>query len=718
MMNRRFIKIAVVGCMLFFALTQLTIAQRDVGNRDIHYTAQFFRDRLNFGKLDGYDVIYMKDAAVFSELGRPVVPVVYLKIALPTGAEVVAVEAKPLGSSQIPGEYYVMPGQPPLPTPELDEASKYPEPTTSSAEELAQPGSQLLVAPDQNIYGSRVAYPYTVAQYISQGDLAGQKIAEVAVYPLQYIPQDKKLILHTRVELIITCRSAIDQGSTERYAIFTERQRQVYEDVIKTMVVNPQNVVLNPTMREMSRALPAGEYDHVIITSSTYEPYFQPLVEWYTKRGMKDTVVTTNWIYANYSGPGDTLKIRQFVIDAAGTWGTMYFLMGGENTIVPFAYRAYYDQNTPSDQYYSDYDDDWTNEVFVGRVSIDASAQVNTFVNKVLKYEIDPPVTGYPLNVLLIGMDADGSTPLEDVKETIAGWIPGNFTITKVYDSQGGNHKTAAITALNAGQNLVNHADHSSETVMGVGDFHHGWYLSRSDVNNLVNNDKMSVVVSLGCDPNSMDYSDCIAERWVIFNDYQAGVAFTGNTRHGYYYSGQPSSLSGILDKKWWQGLFVYDQDNLGKALVYSKHNFGHSQAINKHCEWTFNLLGEPAMPIWTDTPHTLDVTHPATIYRGMMRHFKVTATSDGSPVESSYVCLWKEDDIYKRGYTDMTGEVTLTIFPATVGTLSVTVTKHNYLPYQGETIVKSGGIIQYPDSIIAKPDTGLVNIDSIIPKP
>ena len=45
--------------------------------------------------------------------------------------------------------------------------------------------------------------------------------------------------------------------------------------------------------------------------------------------------------------------------------------MGGEHYIVPFEYRTYYaGESTPSDQYYSDYDDYWVHEVFVGRFSI------------------------------------------------------------------------------------------------------------------------------------------------------------------------------------------------------------------------------------------------------------------------------------------------------------------------------------------------------------
>jgi len=122
---------------------------------------------------------------------------------------------------------------------------------------------------------------------------------------------------------------------------------------------------------------------------------------------------------------------------------------------------TYYEENTPSDQYYSDFDDDWFHEVFVGRVSVGNTTEINTFINKVLKYEKDPPRTDYPLDVLLIGMDLDTYTLGEDLKEYINSYIPERFNVTKVYDSDPGYHRTPIINALNAGQNLVNHADHS-----------------------------------------------------------------------------------------------------------------------------------------------------------------------------------------------------------------------------------------------------------------
>ena len=687
--HRNWSEVVKVASILFFLMIDVSpgqipadrIDKADEGVCSVQYTAEFSQDNLSFGKSGGYDIVYMRSAGVLSDLGKPVLPEVHLMMAVPPGTEVVSVEAMSLSSLEIDGDFYLMPGQPPLKTSERS--------------------SLLPVKPDDTVYNSRVSYPEMLAGFVHQSDLAGQEIAEITVFPVQYLPADRKLILHTSLELTVKCRLGMDRQkeSGEYGRRLTEKQHRLYEKMLRTMVVNPEDVVLNRPSREMLHGLPSSNYDHVIITSSSYEPYFQPLVDWHTKKGLRDTVVTTDWIYGYYPGPGDTLKVRQFIIDSDTSWGTIYFLIGGEKNVVPFKYKNFSDEETPSDQYYSDYDDDWIHEVFVGRVSVQNSAEVTTFVNKVLKYEKDPPLTDYPLDILLIGMDGDDWTSWEDLKDLIDSYIPGRFNVNKVYDSHGGNHEDSAKSYLNAGQNLVNHADHSNYWVIGVGDYRHGWGIDRGEVGLLSNDNEMSILVSMGCWPNAMDYSDCIAEHFVIRNDYQAGVAFTGNTRSGFYYVGLPFSLSGGLDRNWWQAVFLNDQENLGEAIIDSKHRFSHSNPDQKHCEWTFNLLGEPAMPIWTDTPGSLVVTHDTVLPLGpssFMIHVEDVA---GEDVSEAYVCLWRRDEVYERDYTGGSGDAILNPSPLTTGVMYVTVTKKNYLPYED-----SARVVNNPPAVPTNP--------------
>ena len=634
----------------------------------IQYMAEFSQNELSFDKLMGYDMVTLKDGDFLAELGKPMLPSKELKIALPAGMAVKSVQVMNTTRVEIPGEFNILPAQPPLKIGLSDKNADF-------------------VEPDKDTYTSTQPYPSTLVEFVSQSDLAGQGMAVIAVYPLQYVPSEKRLTLYTSLTLVIEGVGGYECGDYLSPNI-SEKNRKIYEQMVKDMVANPEDVQLNTSLKMSTTMVPpGGPFDHVIITSTTYASYFQPLVDWNTQKGVRDTVITADWIYANYSGTTNQQKIRNFVIDAKTSWGTIYFLMGGEEETVPWMHRTYLasEPNTPSDQYYSDYNDNWVHDVFVGRASVGSSSEVTTFVNKVLKYEKDPPRTDYPLNVLLIGMDLDSVTFAEDLKDTIDNHIPARFNVTKVYDSDVGNHQFAVVDALNAGQNLVNHADHSNISIMGTGDYNHGWYIGSNDVDNLTNNGKTSIVVSVGCFPNYLDSTfDCIAEHFVIYNPNQAGVAFTGNTRDGLYQYWHAEVLSGALDKQWWFALFNRNKYNLGQTLVDSKHNFSTAGNSEKHCEWTFNLLGEPEMPIWTDSLDSFSVSHQDTFPKGKSSFpVHVTDSTTHASVESAYVCLSKPNDVYLTGYTNASGDITFNPSPSSEGIMFVTVTKHNYIPYQ-----------------------------------
>lgn len=643
-------------------------------NADVlSYTVQFSLDDFSFDKIAGYDVIRLNEAGCLADLGKPMLPSKQIRIALPPGVEATDVQVSNFTHTEVPGEFLIFPSQPPI--------------------ELGVSGpDEDLVEPDAQVYQSDRPYPAQVARLVGQTDLAGQAMAVIQLFPLQYVPAEKRLVLYTSITLTIQgvggyrCGDYLSPNVSPNGRIAVER-------MVEHMVVNPGDVRLVAAPASKStESLPDGSFDHVVVTSSSYASSFQPIVDWHNQRGLRDTIVTTTWIYANYAG-ADTQKIRQFVVDASTTWGTTYFLLGGETNVVPFAYRYYYEVSASSDQYYSDFDDDWTNEVVVGRATVGSTTEINTFVNKLLKYEKDPPRTDYPLKALFIGMDLDDYTHAEYLKNFIDSYyLPSNFALTTVYDSHTGSHKTAVIDALNSGCHLVNHADHCYIQYLGTGDYNHHLGLSNSDVDALTNNGELSIVVSLGCHPNHMDASDCIAEHFVVYNPNQGAVAFVGNTRSGWGYVGNPYSLSGALERDWWKGLFEEEMYNPGLAMTYSKHQFSIANPdadMKKHCEWNFNLLGEPEMPIWTDEPDSFAVSCPSSLPEGKMP-FTVHVEDSTSHllVDSAYVCLWKPDEIYLAGYTDADGNVSFDPVPATTGNMYVTVTKHNYLPHQREVEV------------------------------
>jgi hypothetical protein len=371
-------------------------------------------------------------------------------------------------------------------------------------------------------------------------------------------------------------------------------------------------------------------------------------------------------------------------------------------------------ENVPGDQYYGDYDDDWYCEVFVGRASVQDASEVNTFVNKVLTYEKNPPVSGYPLEAFFCGFDLDGATPTEVCKEDIDDlYVPPQFDpITKEYDSQPGSHRSDCINALNAGHNLANHSDHSGYDVMGVGYVNHYGLLYNSDMDALNNGESQTILYSLGCDPCYFDLEDCIAEHFV-HNPNGGGVAFVGNTRYGWYNPGSYNTLSMKYDRAFFKSLFTDNMYRIGQTLADSKNdNTPGGDPYSQYIVWELTLLGEPEMAIWTDTPTALSVTYPTSIPVGS-RDFTVTVTYEGDPVVNALVCLQKIGEVYAYGLTGSDGTKTFAIDPASEGTMSVTVTAQNHLPNEGtcavggvpdisisvtpdETTVPRGGILSY----------------------
>jgi hypothetical protein len=420
---------------------------------------------------------------------------------------------------------------------------------------------------------------------------------------------------------------------------------------------------------------------------------FQPLADWKTQKGVPATIMTTEWIYnsGGYSGT-NVQKIKAFVQDVYNTWGTIYILLGGDIDVVPCHYRTFpiVDPDpVPNDAYYADFDSDWICEVNIGRASVtgpgSGTGQIGTFINKIMTYETNPPLTNYAKNAGFFGFDLDSITYAEQCKINIdTAFIPADWTMTTVYDSQTGNHKTNVIAALNAGQNLVNHADHSNNDSMGTGWYHnHNWLIYSADMDALTNGNKQIILYSMGCDPAAFDVSNCIAEHFVR-NSNGGGIAFIGNSRYGWYEYGLYDTLAMGFDVHFFQSLFQENFYHLGAAFSDHKNDGYQEYPGDDWYQYTFTeltLLGDPELPVWTENPSIFVVSHPSTLPLASSPFTVHVETTTGSNVQNAYVCLWKDDEIYERGFTNTEGNATFTIQPETNGTMQVTVTKQNYLP-------------------------------------
>jgi hypothetical protein len=274
-----------------------------------------------------------------------------------------------------------------------------------------------------------------------------------------------------------------------------------------------------------------------------------------------------------------------------------------------------------------------------------------------------------------------------------------------VYESDEDNHETKAVEAFNDGQNISVHADHSWIDSIGMGSRNHGWHLASDELPALSNFDRTAVLYTMGCNSGDFYESDCFAEHWLVKHPEKVGVGYIGNAGTGWFVSGCCHCLSGVYMVAFTKSLFLEDRRHLGDVLIDHKNdNPPGSDNYMLYIFYELNLLGDPEMPLWFDTPKNMTVTYYPQIPVGI-HDYKVRVKDGSTGIEGARVCLSKGEEVYAVGTTAHNGQVDLTITPLTDGVMDVTVTAYDYLPYTG-TCTVSG----QPDVTVAlSPDSTVI---------
>jgi hypothetical protein len=691
-----------LGYLLLVILFSAVLCIGPASAETIELTVSFSQQDLSFAVRDGYDQVFMEGLDLMRKPGRPQLPVQIARVVIPQACVVQRVETLEMDLVDLPGNYDLLPAQPPQIL-SLSQAER---------EKIS------FVEPQEMIYRSRQPFPTQAVRVAGHGYLGGYHLADLQIYPLVYIPAERRL----RFCRSIRFRLLTSPGGKEARPVVkrSEKNRVFYEDLVRNMVLNPLEVAFMAPQpaRIPSKALPPGDYEYVIVTKSTYADEFQPLADWKGQRGISDTVVTREWIEITYSGDNVQEQIRNFIIDAYQNWGTKWVLLGGDTNVMPsritYAMTCeagmYPDEDSiRADLYFSDLDGDWDADgdhiygevadsvdlypdVFVGRASASSQSEAQAWVQKMLLYEKTPQLD-HPLRMLFLAEVlwplpfTDGAVHKNMIDHRS---VPARFDpIKKLYETLGNESPDSARHYLNLGQNLVNHDGHCNYQLMSMGT----GYLNRADMDTLTNATRPSIMYSIGCWPAAID-RDCIAEHWLC-NPNGGGVAFIGNSRYGWGSPGNPGyGYSDLYDSQFYHQLFNGGQIHIGAALAAAKVFYvpkSRQENVYRIHQYQVNLLGDPEMPIWTDTPGTLHVVHPSEIPEGQVT-FEITVSDGQSPIESALVCLTSEGGLYWRGPTGINGQVNPQLTVPLADSVRVTVTVQDFLPHlEAIPVIASG---------------------------
>lgn len=671
---------------------------------------------LKFDQIDGFDLVTMEGTHAIADTGYPLLPVKFVQIAIPPDSEVVEVQVDSATFIILDGTYHLHPGQPCVPI----------------------SGSVPFVPPDPDVYGLSVEYPGYLAHQTNNGFLGGYHIAGVALFPLQYIPAESTLVLYTEIHIRMVYGDSEHQPVPvyQRSAETTE----FYSDMVKNAVINPLDVTV-PAPGPMPAGA-EGEVDFLIITTESLADTFWQMADHKNNRGISTYVETLSSVLNNpdycdspYVDCDSQMIIRNCIRSYYQNNGTKWVLLGGDTDAIPpritwileTGYNLYPGEDSiPSDHYYSDLDGTWDDngngvygefqdnvdlypEVLVGRAPCGDASEAHTFVTKCITYETEPPV-GYQTKILYAAefLSYDFNIDGMPLKEHIdALYSPDGFDIIKLYETENTLYSDTFISVLNDGPHIVNHWGHGNVNKLGTGPDE----MLLSDINSLTNGDALCIFYSGSCLSAAIDWpdGDCFGESFLNHSDGGA-LAYIGNTRYGWFQP--PSPLEGpgpeydieFFRVFWEEGVY-----QLGKTFAYSKIPFiaiasdpdtvasglpWQFQQIGNQFRWTMfslTLLGDPTLQLWTDVPQNLEASHRSTIYAGEA-YLKVHVNQD-----DALVTCFKDGQLLGSAYScDTTAVVYFDTPPDSSGILDVTVTKPDYVPYQGTVTVLEANMQAY----------------------
>lgn len=648
---------------------------------------------------DGYTDLRFDNCYLLGEEGEPLMPYLGANILLPPGQEVSEIRIKNLEYGGSLENVMVRPAPKQFPI-------------SKGAPEGYQP------QPRQDIYNATANFPESFCSAPGTHFLSGHGIATFSICPVAFSPADSRITYLKSIRLEIITREADDELSRE--AMLKNHPTQLRR--ISNIVDNPEALkgYAYPEAR-------TGEFDILFITDVSLEPYFDEFIDYKTSAGFIVETITTDNIYASYSGADEQEKIRNCIIDYYTNYNIFAVILGGDadkgnpsQNFIP--HRGFYgsvdgDYDIPADMYYACLDGSWNDdgdlrwgepgeddlfaEVIIGRFAVEDSVEIAHMTHKQIMYQ-DQPVVDDIEKALMIGESLDSYTWGGDSKDEVAdgssnhghvtAGVSANFAVEYLYERDQWWNKTHVFGQFNTtGVNLLNHLGHSNTT------YNMKMYNSDVTTSNFTNDGVTRgypIGYSQGCyngafdnrgtTPNSYG-SDCFAEK--ITTIETAEVACVANSRYGLYSPGNTNGASQYFDREFYDAIFGEELSMIGEANGDSKSDLSSFIAQSTGLRWCcyiLNVFGDPTLDIWTAQPSPIAASYPTAIPLG------TSSISIETDAPGARIGLLQNGELIGRGLADEDGDLLLTLFNqvAFEDTIHVSVIAHNRERHAGEIIV------------------------------
>ncbi|HET9252397.1 MAG TPA: C25 family cysteine peptidase [Candidatus Eisenbacteria bacterium] len=453
----------------------------------------------------------------------------------------------------------------------------------------------------------------------------------------------------------------------------------------------------------------------VIVAPDSLADVFQRLADHQTRIGQPTVVRGLSTVRVLDPRSNDLAQaVRSFLRSAYELWGTRSAVLAADHEQIPLRMVRVLVPTVeyiPTDTYYADLDGTWDRngngiygevadsldmvpDLVVGRLPATTRAEATAMVDKALRYMKNPPAGALTKGLLLAEVlfpsewtpgeliTTDGAVEAESLRVRIPGCAATEryYENHTVYPGTAPLSKSAALSAISRGHNVVVHVGHGSRSQISVGNE----IVTGTELAAVSSGDSAALWVSSNCASAAADY-DCVAEK-LVRKPNGGALAYVGATRDAW------ASNSAVLSKALFGSLFGAASPTLGEAVEEARERFLPAARSELLARWTYFetiLLGVPTLRIWKCPPGVLTVTRPSSVSIGASS-FQVTVNSGGVPVPSAVVTVWKAGEDYRSVLTSASGVATVPFHPASTGGFSLTVETPGTLPFLDSLTVTS----------------------------
>lgn len=497
--------------------------------------------------------------------------------------------------------------------------------------------------------------------------MRGVEIFQVSVVPFYERPNSNEYVFYDEINLNV---DILELDESESLYLSKE-----FDLIVGSLIENYES-----RLREDS---PPSCILFICGGNSLDQSSTQSLIEWRRQMGYEVHAVETSDIGTT------TTSIKNFIQNTYDNWDNPpeYVVLIGDTS---GSYAIPYFSTTWGA---SDYDytllegDDLFPEMIIGRISANGSSDLDNIINKTLVYEKATYLafTGldwYERAALNADPSSSGNSTIitnEYIEEILE--LNGFEDVNTNYGA--GNYATWMQNELSEGLLYMNYRGYIGTSGFGSG-----------QINNANNGYMNPFATFITCSTGDFNYTS-LSEDFIragSSTNPKGAVAAVGTAT-----SSTHTAPNNILQMGIYDGIFSRGVKTAGGSLVNGKitlfNNYmaNSSDMVSNFTRWN-NLMGDPVLNLWTDTPQEIIVEHASHINWGT-NYLEVSVEDvNGLKVSDAWVTLTKDEwgEYSISRYTNDDGIAFFEIDFQDNDDLVLTITGENLVPYQQSVPIAS----------------------------